>query len=267
MPDGWATVGGARNIYGDTIGPLALLVLTHADGTTTRVPTDTTWQANTGPILASEIYDGEKYDARLQLGDWSSASFDSSDWPGTVELPRPKGTLVPPDGPPVRRLEELPPRDIFLSASGKTIVDFGINHVGWLRLSGVDGDAGTNITMVHTEVLENGEVATRPLRNASATDTLILAGTGPVTWEPTFTFHGFRYVQITGWPESTPLDSRSIRAVVVHSDMERTGHFQCSHPLLTQFEENVVWSMKGNFLSIPTDCPQRDERLGWTGDM
>jgi alpha-L-rhamnosidase len=258
--------GGARNIYGDTIGPMALLALTHDDGSTSFVPTDTTWQATTGPILASEIYNGERYDSSLELGNFSSIDYDSSDWSGTVALPLPKGQLVSPDGPPVRRLEELPVRDMFLSESGKQILDFGQNLVGWLKVT-VDGPAGTNITIVHTEVLENGEVATRPLRGAKATDTLLLSGNGSVTWEPKFTFHGFRYVQVTGWPEDVPLDATSIVAVVIHSDLERTGYFECSNPLLNKFEENVVWSMKGNFLSIPTDCPQRDERLGWTGDI
>jgi alpha-L-rhamnosidase len=114
--------------------------------------------------------------------------------------------------------------------------------------------------------MENGEVSTRPLRSAKARDTLILASNGTQTWEPSFTYHGFRYVEITGWPNQTALNGDSITAIVVHSDMERTGYFESSHDLLNKFHENVIWSMKGNFLGAPTDCPQRDERLGWTGD-
>lgn len=165
----------------------------------------------------------------------------------------------------VKRLEELKPKEIFQSKSGKTVIDFGQNLVGWLRVK-VSGPAGTNITFVHTEVMENGEVATRPLRSAKATDTLQLSGNTTQTWEPSFTFHGFRYVQVTGWPSTTPLDGETISALVVHSDMERTGYFETSHQLLNKFHENVNWGLKGNFLSVPTDCPQRDERLGWTGD-
>ncbi|KAF6812505.1 alpha-l-rhamnosidase [Colletotrichum musicola] len=259
--------GGVRNNYGDTIGLLSLLVVTLEDGTTVEVPTDTTWKASTGPIVNSEIYNGEQYDSRLEadLEGWSSATFDADNWLAVKELSAPRGELVPPDGPPVRRVEERKPQAIFESPSGKTLLDFGQNLVGWLRLS-VSGPSGTNITLHHAEVLEDGELALRPLRVATAADSLILHGNGTQTWEPRFTFHGFRYAQIDGWPEETPLTPESVNAIVVHSDMEETGWFECSNPLLNKFHQNVRWSMKGNFLSIPTDCPQRDERLGWTGD-
>ncbi|KAF2252021.1 glycoside hydrolase family 78 protein [Trematosphaeria pertusa] len=254
-----------RNLYGDTLGLLCLLTITQSDGTKQTVASDLTWHANTGPIITSEIYDGEVYNSTLQIPGWSSTNLDESNWLGVKQLPAPEGNLVPSDGAPIRRLEEVKPKEIFLSKSGKTVVDFGQNLVGWLRLA-VTGPSGTNITMVHTEVMENGEVATRPLRSAKARDTLILSGNGTQTWEPSFTYHGFRYVQITGWPNQTALTGDSITALVVHSAMERTGFFECSHDLLTRFHENVLWSMKGNFLGVPTDCPQRDERLGWTGD-
>lgn len=116
------------------------------------------------------------------------------------------------------------------------------------------------------KVMENGEVATRPLRNAKATDNITLSGEEQ-EWEPSFTFHGFRFVQVEGWPEETELNADSVTAIVVNTDMERTGFFNCSNPLLNKLHENIIWSMRGNFLSIPTDCPQRDERLGWTGDI
>jgi alpha-L-rhamnosidase len=254
-----------RNLYGDTLGLLSLLILTHDDGTKEIVKSDTTWHANTGPIITSEIYDGEVYNASLRKGEWSKPAFDDSAWISVKELPNLKGKLVPADGAPIRRVEEIKPKDISSSESGKTVIDFGQNLVGWLKLT-VDGPAGTNITFVHTEVMEDGEVATRPLRSAKARDTIILSGNGTLTWEPSFTYHGFRYVQVTGWPNTTKLDGDSITAVVVHSDMERTGYFESSHSLLNKFHENVIWSMKGNFLGVPTDCPQRDERLGWTGD-
>jgi alpha-L-rhamnosidase len=260
--------GGSRNNYGDTIGLISLLVITLQDGTRIEIPTDATWQANIGPTVASEIYNGETYDSRLEAGlqGWSSGAFDASDWLAVKTLPSPKGKLTTPDGPPVKRTEELKPQRIFKSPLNKTLIDFGQNLAGRLRLS-VAGPSGTNITLHHAEVLENGELALRPLRLAKATDTLILHGNGTQIWEPRFTTHGFRYAQVDGWPEeSTPLNGDSITAVVVHSDMERTGWFECSHDLLNKFHHNVLWSMKGNFISIPTDCPQRDERLGWTGD-
>jgi alpha-L-rhamnosidase len=256
----------SRNLYGDTIAALALLVLTDDNGSITYCNTDSSWKSHTGPILLSEIYDGEKYDARVGIGAWSSPGYNADGWSAVTQLSFPDAQLVAPDGPPIRALEELAPHQLLLSDSGKQIVDFGQNLVGWLRLT-VDGPAGTNITMVHAEVMENGEVSTRPLRSAKATDVLTLSGEGTIVWEPRFTYHGFRYVQIEGWPAGVPMDSSSIKAVVVHSDLERTGYFECSHPLLTRFEENVLWSMKGNFMSVPTDCPQRDERLGWTGDI
>lgn len=256
-----------RNWWGNNVGALSLLRVTTKSGKTITLPTDKTWKANTGPVVSSEIYDGETYDSRLEsnIKGWSSSSFNGTSWLDVSELPPVKGALVSPDGPPVRKMEERKLEKIFKSPSGKTIIDFGQNLVGWLSLR-VEGPKGTNITMHHAEVLENGELALKPLRSAKATDTLILHGNGPQTWEPRFTFHGFRYAQIDGWPAETPLDENSVKAIVVHSDLEKTGSFQCSHALLNKFHSNVEWSMKGNFLSISTDCPQRDERLGWTGD-
>ena len=172
--------------------------------------------------------------------------------------------MVAPSGPPVRRIETLRPATILASPSGATIVDFGQNMSGRVRIR-VCGQAGDTVTLRHAEVLEHGELGTRPLRGAEATDTYVLAGDGPELYEPTFTMHGFRYVQVEGWPgELTP---DAIDAVVCHSDMEPTGRFEASHDGLEQLHDNVRWSMRGNFVDLPTDCPQRDERLGWTGDI
>lgn len=259
--------GGTRNIYGDSIGLLALLVVTLEDGFQVKIPTDSTWKSSRGPISASEIYVGETYDARLEgdIEGWSSFGFEKApSWLGTRALPSLRGVLVPPDQPGVRRTGERKPERIFKSPSGKLLVDFGQNLVGWLRIK-VQGPSGTNITLRHAEVLEKGELGTRPLRTALARDTITLSAK-PLEWEPKFTFHGFRYAQVEGWPAHVPLDEGNIRAVVVHTDMEQTGWFKCSNDLLNKFHSNVRWSMKGNFVSIPTDCPQRDERLGWTGD-
>jgi alpha-L-rhamnosidase len=269
LGDGWyrgrlGYGGGRGNIYGNRLALLAQLELTYADGTNERIVTDETWRAETGPILSSDIYDGETYDARLERPGWSTPGYNDGDWRRVALLQRDLRTLVAPTGPPVRRTQEVAPIAIFKSPSGRTVVDFGQNLVGKVRVS-VNGGAGQTITLRHAEVLENGELAMRPLRTAEATDRYTLRGDGPETWEPAFTFHGFRYAEVEGWPgELRPED---ISAVVLHSDLERTGWFECSDPLINRLHENVIWSMRGNFLSIPTDCPQRDERLGWTGDL
>ncbi|HSK66917.1 MAG TPA: family 78 glycoside hydrolase catalytic domain, partial [Anaerolineales bacterium] len=269
LGDGWfrgrlSFGGGHRNIYGDRLGLLGQLEITYADGTIDRVSTDETWTATTGPILASDIYDGETYDARLERRGWSDANYDHGDWTPVRLIDRDLAALVAPVGPPVRRIELITPVSIITSPSGCTILDFGQNLVGRLRLK-VQGPAGHTITLRHAEVLEHGELSTRPLRTAKATDQYILRGEGIETWEPRFTFHGFRYVEVENWPGELRLDD--FRAVVCHSDMERTGWFECSDPLVNHLHENVIWSMRGNFFDIPTDCPQRDERLGWTGDL
>ncbi|KAI1313196.1 glycoside hydrolase family 78 protein [Xylaria venustula] len=259
----------SRNIWGDTLGAFALLVITKADGSQETIPTDLTWSSSTGAITTSEIYDGEYYDSAHKQPGWTTPSFrppKTAEWIGVKALPSPLGRLTAPDGPPIRRLEEVELQDVITTPSGATVLDFGQNLVGWLHLQ-VNGPAGTKIKMVHVEVLEHGEIATAPLRTAKQTDTLVLSGNRTQTWEPTFTYHGFRYVQVDNWPvEQTPLDRNSVKAIVVHSDMQRTGDFETSNSLLNQLVSNILWSLKGNFMSVPTDCPQRDERLGWTGD-
>jgi alpha-L-rhamnosidase len=190
--------------------------------------------------------------------------YDDDGWVPVAPLERDFATLVAPTGPPVRRIELLEPVSLARSRSGATIIDFGQNLVGRLRIT-LQGERGRTVTLRHAEVLEDGELCVRPLRTAAATDRYVLRGGGVETWEPRFTFHGFRYAEITGWPGD--VDPDAVRAVVCHSDLERTGWFECSDPLVNRLHENVVWSMRGNFLDVPTDCPQRDERLGWTGDI
>lgn len=269
LGDGWfrgrlSFAGGRRNIYGNRLALLAQLEIEYADGTTERVVTDETWRAAQSPIRASDLYDGESYDARQERAGWSAPGYDDHDWAGVRLLEWNLETLVAPPGPPVRRIELLEPIAITTSPAGRAIIDFGQNLVGRLRFT-VRGPAGQTITLRHAEMLEDGELCTRPLRTARATDHYTLRGDGVETWEPRFTYHGFRYAEITGWPGEPRADD--ICAVVCHSDMERIGWFECSDPLINRLHDNVVWSMRGNFLDIPTDCPQRDERLGWTGDI
>jgi len=271
LGDGWfrgriGFGGGQRNVYGDHLALLAQLEIQYVDGSGERIVTDEAqaWRASTGPILLSGIYDGEIYDARLEHPGWASPGFDDSKWTGVRNLEWSFEALEAPLGPPVRRIENIAPVSVSKSPSGKTIVDFGQNLVGRLSIK-VNGPAGHTVTLCHAEVLEHGELGTRPLRLAEATDCYTLRGGETETWEPRFTFHGFRYVQVNDWPGELNLEDLS--AVVLHSDLERTGWFECSDPLLNQLHQNVVWGMRGNFLDVPTDCPQRDERLGWTGDL
>jgi alpha-L-rhamnosidase len=254
----------AARVYGEQPAVAVQLVVDYADGTTETIASGEGWRASgDGPTTDSGIYLGERYDARLERAGFAGPGFDDAGWsPVRVdgEFPAPQARR----SPGARRVAELAVQEVLTTPSGKTVLDFGQNLVGWLRLR-VRGEAGTTIELRHAEVLENGELGTRPLRAAEATDTFTLAGTGEETWEPWSTFHGFRYAQVDGWPGS--LDPADVVAVVASSDMRRTGEFECSHEQLQRLHENVVWGMRGNFLHVPTDCPQRDERLGWTGDI
>lgn len=248
---GWNRVG---ERYGADTGLLAQLELHYSDGQVDHVVTDGTWTWAYGPITRSSIYDGEHHDARIEAGGWRPVQRKN----GTA------GELTAPAGPPVRRIQTLPPAAVTRLDDGTHLIDFGQNLAGRLRIT-VTGPAGTEIGIRHAEVLENGRLCTRPIRTAAAHDVYTLAGSGTETWEPRFTYHGFRYAEITGWPGDLRPDD--VVAVVCHDDMTETGTFTCSDPLIERLHENVRWSMRGNFVSVPTDCPQRDERLGWTGDL
>ncbi|KAL2819278.1 bacterial alpha-L-rhamnosidase domain protein [Aspergillus cavernicola] len=249
-------LGGRNNIYGQSIGLIAQLIIRNEDGTKICTGTDDSWEWAYGPIIASGLYDGEHYDARQKI---SSETV----WCTSRCLPL-TDNLAAPEGPPVRRVMTIPPKQVIKSPSGKTILDFGQNIVGWVQAT-IHGPAGANIIFQYAEVLEDGECCIRPLRYAKAQDRLTLSSEETLVWEPQFTYHGFRYVQIDG--SLGPIQKDDFKGVVIHSDMERLGHFHCSNELLNQLHQNIVWSLRGNFVSIPTDCPQRDERLGWTGDI
>ncbi|MCU1633260.1 MAG: alpha-L-rhamnosidase [Micrococcaceae bacterium] len=270
LADGWyrgrlGFHGGHQNLYGTDIALLAQLHITHDDGSSTVIASDESWRASFGPILTTGLYEGEAYDAREEARGWSSPGFDDTAWSPVRVVPRDPSTLVAPEGPPVRCTEELAPVAVTTSPSGTMILDFGQNLVGRLRvrLSGLE--RGQEIRLRHAEVLEDGELCTRPLRGAASTDTYIAGDDSDVEWEPRFTIHGFRYAELTGWSGDDP--AAAVTARVYHTDMERTGWFECSDADVNRLHENVRWSMRGNFVDIPTDCPQRDERLGWTGDL
>jgi alpha-L-rhamnosidase len=245
---------GGRALYGDRLGLIAQLEVGFDDGHVQVVGTDSSWSAEPSDTIADDLYDGQTIDARRRDPDWDDQSL------AAVPLEFDTSLLVPAIGPPVVRHETLRPVEVWSSPSGATLVDFGQNLVGWVRCS-TQGPRGAEVRLRHAEVLEDGELGVRPLRDAQATDRFVLSGE-PDVFEPTSTFHGFRYVEVTG-----PVDPATLEAVVVHSDLRRTGTFECSDPLLTQLHRNVVWGLRGNFLDVPTDCPQRNERLGWTGDL
>ncbi|KAJ4127870.1 hypothetical protein NW768_008150 [Fusarium equiseti] len=274
LAEGWfagrlSFEGGRRNVYGDRTSLLAQLELRFADGSIQTILSGHDWTVTQGPIRQAELYDGEKYDATAELPGWSSACDVTGQWENAEELPFiPESIdLVPALAEPVRRIETVQPINKITTPSGKTIIDFGQNLVGYVRIKRVQGQRGHKVTLRHAEVLEGGELGTRPLRLCDATDIYTLRGDAePETYEPRFTYHGFRYVQIEDWPSSDDV-SQALEAVVCHTDMEEQGKFACSNDKLNQLFSNVRWSMRDNFLSIPTDCPQRDERLGWTGDL
>jgi len=269
VADGWwrgnLTWEMKRDVYGDRLGLLAQLDVDYSDGTEETIGTDRDWLTSPGPILSADLYNGESCDARIDLGPWSSRGYDDAAWGPTEVFTPVVRRLVAPIAPPVRRVQELAVDQVIITPSGCTILDFGQNLVGWVRFE-VEGERGTKITLRHAEVLESGELGTRPLRNAKATDEYVLRGGAVETWEPSFTFHGFRYVQVDGWPAGR-VDPTHFTAIVVHTDFERTGTFSCSNDQLNRLHENAVWGLRGNFVDVPTDCPQRDERLGWTGDL
>jgi alpha-L-rhamnosidase len=252
-----------RALYGRELAALAQLEVTFADGHQQTLGTDESWMSGPSPVVTNDLYDGQTIDARRFDVSWHQLGFTGRDWAGVHRQEFDAALLTPYVGPPVRRHEELSAQRVWQSPAGRAMVDFGQNLVGWIRFD-VVGERGSTITIRHAEVLENDELGTRPLRTAEATDRFILSG-GSDRFEPTLTSHGFRYAEVDGWPgELTP---QSLTAVVVHSDLRRIGRFACSDELLNQLHSNVVWGARGNFLDVPTDCPQRDERLGWTGDI
>ena len=272
LGDGWAVGHIAfhhRQQYFDRPRLLAQLEVTLADDRVITVATDPSWKHQFGPILEGDMIMGEAYDARLELPGWDLAGFDDQRWLGVELFEDPGIPLVATNGPTVRPINQLKPISDPVDRSSVStecyIFDLGQNMVGRVRFKG-NAPAGTTVTFRFAEVLNpDGTIYTDNLRTARITDYYTFKGEGEEVWEPKFTFHGFRYVEVSGYP--SPVSRATITGVVIHSEMKPTGHFECSDPLLNQLQQNIVWGQKGNFLDIPTDCPQRDERLGWTGDI
>ena len=272
LGDGWAIghlMWGSRQRYFDQPRLLAQLEVTFGDGRVLTIVSNGGWKYQFGPLLESDLLMGEAYDARLELLGWDAAGYDDKAWRRVRLLDDPGAQLVATNGPSVRRIEELKPIGDPVDQSDierkRYVFNLGQNMVGWVRLRG-SAPAGTTVTLRFAEALApSGQIYTDNLRTARATDYYTFRGEGEEIWEPRFTFHGFRYVELVDYPG--PPTPETITGVVLHSEMKQTGSFECSEPLLNQLQRNIVWGQKGNFVDIPTDCPQRDERLGWTGDI
>lgn len=265
--DGWyrGNIGwSGNNYYGDRSALLLQLSINYTDGSSEVVVTDNSWCTSSGPILYSDIYNGETYDAQLEENGWNTPVFDCHAWKEASVLELSKNHLIAQQGLPVKAVGEIKPVKIITTPKGELVYDMGQNMVGWVRLK-VSGKKGEQVTLKFAEVLDkSGNFYTDNLRKAKATDFYTLNGNGIEVYEPHFTFHGFRYVLLDGFSGS--VDLNTITGVVIHSDMKQTGKFSCSDSLVNQLQHNIQWGQKGNFLDVPTDCPQRDERLGWTGD-
>jgi alpha-L-rhamnosidase len=269
LADGWyagSLCWWGTFFYGDRRAFKARLEIEHTDGSRTVVASGGGWKSGHGEISYADLQNGVVVDAREAVDGWDTAEFDDSGWAQVmVDTPESVGELQAQRAPSIRVLHELPAVNVEKRGEGSFMVDFGQNLVGWIRLD-VRGDAGTRLLVRHAEILDHkGELYLDALRGARACDEYILAGApdGEV-FEPAFTVHGFRFAEIVNYPGE--LTAGDITAKVVYADMEQIGEFSCSDPNLTKLQENIVWGQRGNFLSVPTDCPQRDERLGWTGD-
>jgi len=258
---GWE---GKTNLYGDKLALLCQIHVAYEDGSEDVFGTNENWRVAEGPILMSEIYHGETYDARLARKGWSRADYTDADWANALILKYPKDSIIAQEGVPVKAIETIKPVQIIHTPKGETVLDFGQNMVGWVRFS-VEAAAGWKVILKHAEILDkDGNFYVDNLKTAQQTIIYTTKGEGREVYEPRFTFQGFRYVQLVEYPGTIQLDN--FEGIVIHSDMEKTGTFACSNELVNQLQKNIVWGQKGNFLDIPTDCPQRDERLGWTGD-
>lgn len=269
LGDGWYASGLTWTQQRYNYGPppnrlLAQLVIEYTDGSQQVVSTGQTWKAAKSPILSSDIYNGEDYDATRAVQGWDESSFSASKWSNATVEPTPPAKLEAQDFQPIRVEQVLTAKSVKNAKPGVYVFDMGQNMVGWERLH-VKGPRGTKVTMCFGEVLDaNGHFYQANMRTAKETDTYVLSGRGEETFEPHFTYHGFRYVEVTGYPGVPSKDA--IEGVVFHTDAPLTSQFHTGNAMVNQLWSNILWGQRGNFMSVPTDCPQRDERLGWMGD-
>ncbi len=240
------------------------LRIEYADGSIQTVHTSGAWRWSLGPVVEESLYNGETYDARLEKPGWAAPGYDDSAWQPAAPYENPPASLACQTMPPIRVIGTRAPLTLTRRPDGGVVADFGQNLTGWVRIK-VQGAPGAPIVMRHAELLHpDGSLNPENLRTARATDTYILAGRGTETYAPRFTQHGFRYVEVTGYPGELTKDK--IEACIVHTDFDRIGAFDSSNTLLNRIYDVTLWSIRGNNMSIPTDCPQRDERMGWMGD-
>ena len=259
---------GEYNRYGVTPELLLQLEVEYADGSSFTLTSDENWKASfKGPIVTSSIYNGEVYDAAKELSGWTLPGFDESSWTDVIaEADLGSAALTPKPFAPVRVIKEMPTQAISEPEAGRYVFDMGQNMVGYPEVR-IPVEKGQTITMRFAEMLNtDGSMYTDNYRKAKSTNTYTAAETGTITWKPTFTFHGFRYVELSGFSEGVKPEKHWVTGLVLHSDLDQIGTFESSHEKLNQLQSNIVWGQRGNFLDIPTDCPQRDERMGWTGD-
>ncbi|MFJ3455475.1 glycoside hydrolase family 78 protein [Scandinavium goeteborgense] len=253
-----------RNYYGEQTALLCQLVIQYEDGSRQVVGSDRSWRGSDSAREFAEIYDGERFDARRVQAGWSQADFNDASWRAVSVVNWDKNTLVAQGAGTVRQMERLAAKALIITPQGDKVLDFGQNMSGWVEFR-VRGNVGDKVVLRHFETLDaNGNVYLDNLRTARQTTEYFLTGDGEETWHPRFSWQGFRYVKVEEFPGG--LDLNQFTAIVIHSDMAATGHFACSNPDLNQLHHNILWGLKSNFVDVPTDCPQRDERLGWTGD-
>ncbi|MEU9629276.1 family 78 glycoside hydrolase catalytic domain [Streptomyces luteogriseus] len=268
LANGWwaGKVGlGWSRQYGDTPALVAKMRVAYTDGSVQWIATDGSWKAAEGPYVKADLQDGETYDARLKPAGWSRAGYDDARWETVAQVESRTARLVPQSDEPVRETQVLEARKMTEPSSGTYVYDLGQNMVGVSRLT-LTGSSGRTATIRYAEVLnKDGTLYTDNFRSAKVTDRYVFAKSGTVTYEPAFTQHGFRYIEITG--VDSPPALTGVQGVVWGSDLPSTGTLQTSDGMLDQLVSNISWSQRGNFLSIPTDTPARDERLGWTGDI
>lgn len=252
------------NIYGNELALLLQVKIEYNDGTIEYLISDESWKASHGPILMSGIYDGEIYDARLEMDGWDKAGYVDSKWNKTIAKDLSKDILIASEGPAVRVTETIKPIKKFTTPKGDLVFDMGQNMVGWIQIK-LKGQSGDKITLRHIEVLDkDGNIYTENLRGAKQKVEYTFKGGSPEVFEPHFTFQGFRYIAVSDYKGE--ITANDITGKVIHSDMTPAGNFSCSDSLINKLQKNIQWGLRGNFVDVPTDCPQRDERLGWTGD-
>ena len=258
----------ARNNYGDRTAFSMQLTLQYDDGTTEIVTTDASWQGTIAPVTFSEIYHGEEYDAALELPGWADAAAPNAApagrWHGVETVTYPAAQLYAQAAGKVSVRNRLPAQRIFTTPAGETVVDFGQNMAGRVEITATGGPGDVAELRCFEELDADGNAYLANLRKARTIMRYKFAQPGTVTWHPQFTYMGFRYALVVQWP-GTPR-AENFTAYTLHTAMEPAGQFQCSEPLVNGLHHNITWGLKSNFLDVPTDCPQRDERLGWTGD-